>query len=262
MGKVYVVANAKGGVGKTTTAYNTAYARAENGKKVLMVELDQQGNLALCAGLRPETLTRTIYDIMKSYAFSTRQKPPIPMSSVVYEVRANLDIVPANNAFASFDIDVVSAPQREYILQRALAPLKEEYDDIFLDCPPNLGLIVLNALVAADQVLVPLQTDYLATQGIRQLLETVEFVQDRFNENLTYAGIVLTQADERTKHTRQIVQKARSDFDGKIHVFSEVVRMSTRVKEAPIAAQSVMEYDPDGQAAHAYRIVAKELDRG
>jgi chromosome partitioning protein len=129
-----------------------------------------------------------------------------------------------------------------------------------LDCPPNLGLVVINALTAADEVLIPLQTDYLAAQGVTQLIETIEYVQDRLNPELIYTGILLTQADERTSHTREIIKQARKDFDGRIHVFNDVIKMSTRLREAPILGQNIMEYDPDGQAAAAYRRVARELN--
>jgi chromosome partitioning protein len=259
MGEIYAVVNQKGGVSKTTTAFNTGYGLYEMGKKVLLVELDQQGNLALYSGLKPGELDMTIYDILKSYAFADRKNPATSINKVIYKIRDGLFIAPANNNLSSLDIEIVAAPQRENVLQRALAPIKSQYDYIFLDCPPNLGLLVLNALVAANKLLVPLQTDYLAAQGLGQLMDTVEFVQDRLNPGLSYAGILLTMADERTGHTRDIIKKARADFKDKIHVFSDVVRMSVRVKESPIAALSVMEYDPNGQAAKAYRTVAKEL---
>jgi chromosome partitioning protein len=262
MGKIYAVASQKGGVGKTTSSFNVGSARAEMGKKVLLADLDQQGSLTKYAGLSPKQLKETIYDVLKSTAFSTRQKPAKPLSSVIRQVRPNLHLVPANNELASLDIEIVSATQREYILRRALEPLKASYDEIFIDCPPNLGLLVINALAAADEVFIPLQTDFLATQGVTDLLETVEYVQERLNPSLSYAGILLTQADERTMHTREIIKKARDDFNGRIRVFSEVVRMSVRVKESPIEAKSVMEYDPDGQAARAYRSVAEELGHG
>jgi len=262
MGEVYAVVNQKGGVGKTTTAFNTGYGLHELEKKVLLVELDQQGNLALYSGLKPNDLEMTIYDILKSHAYADRKHPGISINDIIYKIRENLFIAPANFQLSSFDIEIVGAPLRETILQRVLAPIKNDYDYIILDCPPNLGLLVVNALVAADKILVPLQADYLATQGLSQLMQTVEVVQDRLNPQLDYAGIVLTMADERTGHTRDIIKKARADFKDKIHVFSDVVRMSVRVKESPIAAQSIMEYDPDGQAARAYRTVAKELING
>lgn len=262
MGKVYAVANQKGGVGKTTTTYNLGSARAELGHRTLMVDLDQQGSLTLYSGRKPKQLKETIYDVLKSYAFATRQKLPRQLASVSLQIRTNLDLIPANGELASLDVEIVSATQREYVLRRAIDPLRNQYDEIYLDCPPNLGLLVINALAAADEVLIPLQTDYLATQGVTQLLETVEYVQDRLNPKLGYAGILLTQADQRTMHTREIIKKARSDFKEKIRVFEEVVKMSVRVKESPIEAKSVMEYDPDGQAAYAYRSVAKELDNG
>lgn len=260
MGKIYAVASQKGGVGKTTSSFNVGFARSEMGRKVLLVDLDQQGSLSRYAGLRPKLLKETIYDVLKSTAFSTRQKPAKPLASVVHQVRPNLFLVPANGELASLDVEIVSATQREYILRRALEPLKAQYDEVFIDCPPNLGLLVINALAASDEVFIPLQTDYLATQGVTDLLETVEYVQDRLNPQLGYAGILLTQADERTMHTREIIKKARSDFNGKIRVFSEVVKMSVRVKESPIEAKSILEYDPEGQPARAYRSVAEELN--
>jgi chromosome partitioning protein len=261
MSKVYAIANQKGGVGKTTTAYNIGSALAEQGQEVLIVDLDQQGSLTLSTGTRPKSLKtgETIYDVLKSYAFATRQKPPLPMASVMRQVRPHLSLVPANGEFASFDIEIVSATERERILRRALEPLRKKFT-ILLDCPPNLGLVVINALTAADEVIIPLQTDYLAAQGVTQLIETIEYVQDRLNPELAYAGILLTQADERTTHTREIIKQARKDFAGRVRVFADVIKMSTRLREAPILGQNIMEYDPDGQAAAAYRRVAGELN--
>ncbi|HEX3643155.1 MAG TPA: AAA family ATPase, partial [Ktedonobacteraceae bacterium] len=135
MGKIYTVASQKGGVGKTTSSYNVGSARAEMGRKVLLVDLDQQGSLTRYAGLKPKLLKETIYDVLKSTAFSTRQKPAKLLSSVVHQVRPNLYLVPANGELASLDIEIVSATQREYILRRALEPLKAQYDEIFIDCP-------------------------------------------------------------------------------------------------------------------------------
>jgi chromosome partitioning protein len=260
MSTIYAAANQKGGVSKTTTTYNLAAALAEQGRHVLVVDLDQQGSLTRYAGLNPDSLSETIYDVLKTTAYATRQKPAMPMTNAIHNVRPNLDLVPANKQLVTFDVDIVNATQREYVVQRAIEPMRKLYDQIIIDCPPNLGLLVLNALVASDKVIIPLQTDYLAAQGVNQLMETVEFVQDRLNSNLSYAGILLTLADERILHTREIIAKTRKDFaDTPIRVYTKVVKMSARVKESPITGESILEYDPTGDVAAAYRSMAREL---
>lgn len=261
MGKVIAIANQKGGVGKTTTTFNLGAALVERGRKVLLLDLDQQGSLTMSAGFDPDNLDKTIYNILSSHA-DPKEKRPASLTSVIKETGAGLHIVPANIELAALDLELTRAYSREHILKRALAPLKERYDYILLDCPPSLGLIVINALVAADEVLIPLQADYLATKGVKLLLDSIEAVTAQLNPQLHIAGIVLTLADPRTGHTRQIIEVTRTTFADKIKVFNALVKMNVRLKEAPIAGQSILEYDSGSEAAKAYRQVAEELEGG
>src|SRR5579885_3430489 len=233
MTKIYAVANQKGGVGKTTTARNLADVLREKGRKVLLVDLDQQASLSAYCGLKPELLTETIYNVFDSYIHLNNA--PIPLASIIQRVR-------------------------ERILQQALAPVLPSYDYILLDCPPNLSLLVVNALVAASHVLITLQADYLATRGVSRLLKLVGAVKARLNPNLTVAGILITLADQRTTHARRIIERTRKDFDGRVPVFETIIKMSSKLKDTPIAGQSILEYDPKSEAATAFRQLAAELE--
>jgi chromosome partitioning protein len=258
MTKVYAIANQKGGVGKTTTARNLGAAWQEQGKRVLFVDLDQQGSLTACCGRKPELLEQTIYNVFDSYIDLNTQ--PIPLSSVIQKVTEGIDLAPANEELAALDLDLIHAMERERILQQALAPVVNDYDYILVDCPPNLSLLVVNALVASTHVLVTLQADYLATRGVSRLLKLVSAVKARLNPKLSVAGILLTLADQRTGHTRKIIERTRSDFDGRVRVFDTITKMSVRLKDAPITGQSILEYDSESEAATSYRKLAEELE--
>jgi chromosome partitioning protein len=258
--RVIAIANQKGGVGKTTTALNLGSALAERGRAVLLVDLDQQGSLTISAGLDPEGLSETVYTVLSSYA-DPKVKQPTPLATVITPVEAlRVDLAPANIELAALDLELTRAYSREHILRRALEPTRGAYDYVLLDCPPSLGLVVINALTAADEIIVPLQTDYLATKGVKLLMDTVEAVQAQLNPSLHIGGILLTQADQRTSHARQIIELTRSTFDGEVPVFKTLIKLSVRLKEAPITGQSILAYDPTGEAATAYRRLAQEVD--
>jgi chromosome partitioning protein len=260
MSRVIAIANQKGGVGKTTTALNLGSALVERGRSVLLVDLDQQGSLTISAGLDPETLSETVYTVLSSYA-DPKVKQPTQLSTVVTPIESlRLDLIPANIELAALDLELTRAYSREHILRRALEPVRGSYDYVLIDCPPSLGLLVINALTAADEIIVPLQTDYLATKGVKLLMDTVEAVTAQLNPELRIAGILLTQADQRTSHSRQIVELTRSTFAGQVHVFETLVKLSVRLKEAPITGQSILAYDPTGEATAAYRQLAQEVD--
>ncbi len=263
MGRIIAIANQKGGVGKTTTALNLGAALAERGRRVLAVDLDQQGSLTMSAGLDPEALEETVYTMLSSHA-DPREKHPTPLERVVRETATpGLHLAPANIELAALDLELTRAYSREQILRQALAPLRDHYDYILLDCPPSLGLIVVNALTAADEVIIPLQADYLATKGVKLLLDSIEAVTARLNPGLRIAGILLTLADQRTAHTRQVIDLTRASFNGQghqAHVFDTLIRMSVRLKEAPITGASILAYDPKGDAAAAYRRLAEEME--
>lgn len=262
MTNVVAVANQKGGVGKTTTALNLGAALAELGQRVLLVDLDQQGSLTISAGINPEELSDTIYTTLSSFA-DPKIKHPTSLPSIIQSIGSmHLDLAPANIELAALDLELTRAYNREHILKRALEPVRSAYDYIILDCPPSLGLIVINALTAADTVIIPLQTDYLATKGVKLLMDTIEAVMAQLNPSLQIGGILLTQADQRTTHTRQIIDLARSSFADSVPVFQTLVKLSVRLKEAPIAGQSILTYDSTSEAARAYRQLATEVVHG
>jgi len=260
MCRVIAVANQKGGVGKTTTVLSLGAALAGRGRRVLLVDLDQQGSLTVSLGRDPDALAETVYTVLGAHA-DPRQKFPPPLSSVVLPTAtAGMDLAPANIELAALELELISAYGREHVLRAALAPARDAYDYILLDCPPSLGLLVVNALAAADEVLIPLQADYLATRGVASLLDTIGAVTERLNPALRIAGIVLTLADPRTAHTREMAERTRAAFAGGVRVFETTIRMSVRLKEAPIVGRSILAYDPNGAAASAYRALAAEVD--
>lgn len=262
MSRVIAIANQKGGVGKTTTALNMGAALAERGQNVLVVDLDQQGSLTISAGLNPDELSETVYTILSSFA-DPKQKNPVPLESVVTATSAErLYLVPSNIELAALDLELTRAYNREFVLKRALAPLRDTYDFILLDCPPSLGLLVINALTAADEVLIPLQADYLATKGVKLLRDTIEAVTAQLNPTLKITGILLTLADQRTSHTRQIIDLTRTTFDGVVPVFETLIKLNVRLKEAPITGQSILAYNPTSDAAASYRQLAEEVVHG
>ncbi len=260
MARVLAIANQKGGVGKTTTALNLGAALVERSRNVLLIDLDQQGSLTISAGLNPDELNETIYTVLSSFA-DPKIKQPTQLASIIQHLpEIGADFAPANIELAALDLELTSAYSREHILKRALTPVRDQYDYILLDCPPSLGLIVVNALTAADEIIVPLQTDYLATKGVKLLMDTIDVITSQLNPDLRIAGIVLTQADQRTSHTRQIIDLTRSAFADHVRVFNTLIKLSVRLKEAPITGQSILSYDPTSEAASAYRQLAEEVE--
>lgn len=243
------MANQKGGVGKTTTTVNLgAYLALVT--RVLLVDLDPQSNATSSLGLDPRAAERSAYDVLLG---------EVPFAAAVSASgRQNLDIVPANRALAGAPVELVELPDREYRLARALSPeLRERYDVILLDCPPSLDILTLNALVAADRLLVPVQCEYLALEGLGQLMETMELVRSRLNPSLELLGLVLTMHDTRTNLSVQVENEVRRHFPEK--TLTTVVPRSVRLSEAPSHARSVLEYDPSSRGARAYGELALEL---
>lgn len=263
MARIIAVANQKGGTGKTTTTMNLGAALAEMGRKVLLVDLDQQGNLTMYAGIAdPDeelAVEQTIYDVLASYADPKRK--PKPVAPIIRQVNPRLSILQANGELGALDLELINALSRETVLKRALEPVRQSYDYILLDCPPDLSLIVVNALAAADEVLIALQAEYLATKGVLRLLRIAEYVKEHVNPNLAIAGIAITMADSRTLHSQQIIHATRMNFSETIQVFDTVIKSSVRLKEAPLSGTSILDYDPKGEAAASYRALAEEVDR-
>ncbi len=255
---ILAFANQKGGCGKTTTTRNVAKALHERGKRVLMCDLDQQGSLTAYCGVNPETLEQTIYNIFASYI--DLYADPLPLDPIVHQIEPGLDLIPANEELAALDIELINAMQREEILRMMLMPLLARYDYILFDCPPALSLLVVNALVAADAVIIVLQADYLATRGVNRLLKLMQAIRTRLNPRLVVDGILLTMADMRTRHAKEIIERTRVNFKDKILVFSTITKIYAPLKDTPIVGKSILELDGASAAAQSFRDLAEQIE--
>ncbi|MBI4480269.1 MAG: ParA family protein [Acidobacteria bacterium] len=253
MGRIIAVANQKGGVGKTTTAVNLAASLAAADLRVLLVDCDAQANATSSLGFSRVPGRSSLYDAL----FPEPDQIQILELSIQPTCLEGLYLVPADRNLAGADIELISRENRESCLRQLLTPLRENYDYIFLDCPPALTLLTVNALTAADTLLVPIQCEYLALEGISALLDTVERIRTGLNPQLSLEGIVLTMFDDRTTLARQVAAELRSHFPGQ--VFETVVPRNVRVAEAPSHGQPILLYDVRSRGAEAYIQLAKEL---
>ena len=251
--RIFVVANQKGGVGKTTTTVNIAAALSMGGLKVLVVDLDPQGNASTALGVEHHQ-SMGIYEVLMGSA---------PINSVIQKVAGfpSLDCIPSNTSLAQAEINLVSMVARESRLKDSINELQEIYDYIFIDCPPSLGLLTVNALAAASEMLIPIQCEYYALEGLSQLLETYKIVKQRLNSNLILSTIVLTMFDSRTRLANDVVANVRSHFPREL--IDIPIPRAVRLSEAPSYSQTVMTYDPSSTGAVAYMQVAREIaERG
>ncbi|PDW03692.1 chromosome partitioning protein [Candidatus Viridilinea mediisalina] len=249
MAHTIALANQKGGVGKTTTAVSVAGELANRGLRVLLVDCDPQGNATTSLGLAKDTLDNTTYDLLMETAHASET---IQMSG-----RTRLDLVPADQDLAGAAVDLTNAERRERRLLDALAPLRASYDYVLLDCPPSLGILTINALRAADSVIIPLQCEYLALEGLAQLKTTLDRVRERLNPTLRIAGVVMTMYDGRTNLAQQVVHEVQRHFPRLI--FKTLIPRSVRLSEAPSHGQMINEYDPQSRGARAYAALTDEL---
>lgn len=250
MGRVIAVVNQKGGVGKTTTTVNLASACAVLGRKVLVVDIDPQGNATSGLGIDKNGLEATLYDVFLG-VFS--------LSSVVVGSEQNsLWVAPSNSDLVGVEVELSGVPGREHRLKNQLNRLRTQFDYIFLDCPPSLGLLTLNALVAANSVLVPLQCEYYALEGISSLMQTIAIARQQLNKELELEGVVLTMYDGRTNLARQVGNEARKHFGEA--VFKTVIPRNVRLSEAPSFGKPIFLYDPQSLGAQAYQDLALELE--
>jgi chromosome partitioning protein len=247
MVRTIAVANQKGGVAKTTSTVAIGAAIAESGARVLLVDLDPQASLSYSLGLDPDSLDVTIHDVLVGR---------VPIGKTIHQL-AECDVVPSNIDLAGAEAYLLTRTGREYALRTALEDLEMHYNYILIDCPPSLGVLTINALTAADEVLIPLQCEALSHRGVGQLLETIEDVRRITNKQLAVRGIIATMYDPRTQHSRQILEDVGKRYD--IEVFMPPVRKSIRFAEAPRAGKSILRYASSHPGAAAYREIAKRL---
>ena len=249
MGRIISVSNQKGGVGKTTTTINIAAFLAEKGKRVLILDIDPQANSGYGLGVNVEEMESTVYEVLIG---------EINVKDAVYKTNIeNLFIVPSNIHLSGAQVDLLDADNKEYILRNALKPLKSEFDFIFIDCPPSLGILTLNALVAADAVLIPLQCEYYALEGLSQLLKIISMVQENLNRNLRIEGVVLTMYDSRTNLSQQVVSDIRQFFKEK--VFNTIIPRNVKLSEAPSFGKPISQYDRHCVGSETYEKLAEEV---
>jgi chromosome partitioning protein len=244
--QVLALANQKGGVAKTTTTLNLGVALAERGQRVLCIDLDPQGNLTMSQGLNPDAIERSMFDVLVHR---------LPIEQVI--ARREIDLAVASIDLAGAELALSSQIGRERALEKALAPVEARYDYILIDTPPSLGLLTINAFVAATGVIVPVQTEYLSLRGLVQLQNTLQLVRDNLNPDVEIVGILPTMYDRRLTHSREADEILRENF-GDL-VYSTRIRKTIRFAEAPVKGSSVLAYEPDGEAAALYRDLAKEV---
>ena len=246
---VVAFANQKGGVGKTTSAVNAAVSLSRRGHRVLLVDIDPQGNATSSLGVDKAGLAASVYEMLVEDA---------PLAeAVVAEARPLLDLLPATARLAGAEIELVDLPQREHRLRRALAPAVDEHDVVIIDCPPSLGLLTVNALTAARSVIVPIQCEFLALEGLGQLITTIDLVKRQLNPPLDVTGVLMTMYDARTRLSSHVVEEVRRYFPHRI--FRDVVPRSVRLAEAPSYGQAIVEYDPASRGAAAYETFVDEM---
>ena len=249
MGKIIAITNQKGGVGKTTTSINVAACLADQGKKVLLVDMDPQGNATSGVGIIRNEIENTVYELLLGECTSEECKEKCAVK--------NLDVLPSNANLSGAEIDLIGMDDREFILKNELDKLKDNYDFIIIDCPPALNLLTVNALVAADSVMVPIQCEYYALEGLTQLLHTINLIQERLNDKLEIDGVLFTMYDTRTNLSAEVVENVRDNIH--LHIYATIIPRNVRLAEAPSYGLPIHMYDKKSAGAEAYDNLAKEL---
>ena len=249
MGRIIAVANQKGGVGKTTTSINLAACLAEKGKKVLAVDMDPQGNLTSGLGVDKDSVEKSIYELIIGEA---------DIKEVINkEVLENLDIIPTSIDLSAAEIELIGVDDKEYILRNAIDQVKDQYDFVIIDCPPSLSMLTINAMTTADSVIVPIQCEYYALEGLSQLIHTVELVKDRLNSKLEIEGVVFTMYDARTNLSLQVVENVKDNLQQ--NIYKTIIPRNIRLAEAPSYGLPINKYDSKSTGAESYMRLADEV---
>lgn len=249
MGRIIVIANQKGGVGKTTTSINLSASLAKLKKKVLVIDMDPQGNTTSGLGVDKDNVENSIYDLLLGECKIE--------DSIIKDVYENLSVIPSNINLTAAEIELIGVEEKEFILKKALDQVKDQYDFVLIDCPPSLNLLTINSMCAGDTVLVPIQCEYYALEGLTQLLHTIQLVTDRLNPDLEIEGVVFTMYDARTNLSLQVVENVKKNLQQ--NIYKSIIPRNVRLAEAPSYGMPITEYDAKSTGAESYLLLAEEV---